>query len=206
MFSSDRWRHKGHPLGQCSISPDGDFAFMYIPKNSSSYWDTWLERLGWTKHFNCTKIGNAKPIIALRDVEDRWLTGISEYFMLYHQEQFENYTNTPGFEKLVEDRVVFDDHTECQTYFFQQIDLRNAVYYKSDNVQGIWYLLEQHGYDIPKVHWRDERINFTEDPVNADRKAWKKYFQEKIDLNNIRNYYEIHDKFTIDKLRQIDEQ
>jgi len=206
MFSQDRWRHKGHPLGQCIVSPTGEHAMVCVPKNSSSYWKTWLvDHMGWALHTTSQRIGEAVHIIPLRDPVDRWLTGVSEYFVQYFDSYRDEFVNTNGFDRLVEDRVVFDDHTECQSYFIAPFSLPDAVFFLHSNTEGVWQYLENHGYRRPKQRWLHNPINFTEDPVNANRKAWKKYFEDSIDLNNISSYYNTYDKFTIKKLSQIND-
>lgn len=195
----DRWVHKGHRLGTCLASPDKKHAFLQIPKNASSYWKTYLRPLGW-------KTSNVKELpedtcyfTMLRDPVERWLSGISEYFERYHNEELHQPKSSIFF-KTIEDLIVVDDHTELQSYFLQPIELQHIQFYKIDNLQGAWKYLENCGYAIPKQSWYLNKINYTDDPVNKDKQDWKIIFKHNIDLNKVKNYYQQHDKIIYERL------
>lgn len=189
----NRWQHKGHPRGQHLLSPCKKYAMVQIPKNSSSYWEVWLQQLGWTLHYNAHTPAQTL-LVQLRDPVERWIAGIAEYCYLYHNDAV---LDMPTAARLFEDRVVFDDHTECQNYFYTCFHKPIHVYFDSSTPDATWSWLEKYtGYLRPIEKYLLDPINYTEDPVNADRKRWKILIQDSIDLNKIKQYYEQYDADT----------
>ena len=196
----NRWQHKGHPRGQHLLSPCEKYAMVQIPKNSSSYWEVWLQQLGWTLHYNAHTPAQTL-LVQLRDPVERWVAGIAEYCYLYHNDA---HFDTPTASRLFEDRVVFDDHTECQNYFYTCFTLPTHVYFDSNNPDTTWSWLEKYtGYLRPIEKYLLDPINYTEDPVNAERKTWKIWAQESIDLNKIKQYYLQYDADTYRNLNAL---
>lgn len=189
----NRWQHKGHPRGQHLLSPCEEYAMVQIPKNSSSYWEVWLKQLGWTLHYN-THTPAQTLFVQLRDPVERWVAGIAEYCYLYHNDhELKNSTAI----RLFEDRVVFDDHTECQCYFYNCFSHQSCVYFNSNTPDAMWSWLEKYTeYQRPVQKYLLDPINYTEDPINVERKDWKNWVQESIDLNKIKQYYEQYDADT----------
>lgn len=197
----DRWQHKGHPRGQCIVSPCERFAMVSISKNSSSYWEVWLEQLDWTIQHHRHIPQAATVLVPLRNPVDRWVAGISEYCFLYHNDfPLRNEVT----KRLFEDRVVFDDHTECQCYFYDCFDVNDHVYFNSNDPQSTWTYLKQH-MSIPTESYLLDPINYTEDPVNAQRKDWKNWILKTIDLNKIKQFYTQHDAKTYAHLADLND-
>jgi hypothetical protein len=124
----NQWQHKGHCYGECMSHPDSDLMYVHVPKNASSWTKTNLQDWGW-EFFNYHRDSlNKHAIIVLRDPVDRWLSGIAEYFTLYHSKLDVTHLSTEFFD-LVFDKITFDDHTECQVNFVHNIDINNATFF-----------------------------------------------------------------------------
>ena len=110
----NEWSHKGHTYGECMSRPGLDLMYVYIPKNASSWTKPNLLDHGW-QFYNYHADTLHKPaLVVLRDPVDRWLSGIAEYFTLYHPNFVFSDRETV---ELIFDRVTFDDHTEQQVKF-----------------------------------------------------------------------------------------
>src|SRR5574343_507008 len=82
------WSNRGHTLGEGMVSPDGQYFYLNIPKNSSSFVKKCLESVDW-QYSNIRDYPDAKVIVALRDPESRWISGIFEYLLMYHINAFD---------------------------------------------------------------------------------------------------------------------
>jgi len=206
------WEHKGHPRGQHLLSPCGQLAIVCIPKCSSSYWRSWLERrskiegeIGWTVKHNEHMEKNVHVICLLRDPVKRWIAGISEYFNTY-------FTNDEDMKceatlKLIQDRVVFDDHTEVQQYFYTPFDHNSITFFRHDDTHSVWEkICRWTDTAMPTESYLHAPINYTKDPVNIVRKQWQDWIIDNVDLHNVKYYYESYDHQTYWLLQQINEQ
>lgn len=121
----DEWQHKGHVYGECMSHPEHDLMYVYIPKNASSWTKPNLLDWGWEFYNYNTDCLNKHALVVLRDPVERWLSGIAEYLTLYHVDM-----QTPFYEteRLIFDRVTFDDHTEKQVKFLEGIDTDNCTF------------------------------------------------------------------------------
>lgn len=114
-----------------------NFCYVPIPKNSSSYIGQLLQINNWNIHnFLDTSLYDKTWIILLRDPVDRWITGISQYFCSYMCGPSYPATDVINdwsdlIEKLVFDKVIFDDHTEKQLYFIESILMHDCVFINS---------------------------------------------------------------------------
>ena len=180
----NKWSHKGHELGQCIASPNNKMALVQIPKNASSYWKTWLGMQGWKPKLYNQLSNETVYFTVLRDPVDRWLSGIAEYFVTYHS----NHKPNKFIADLVQDIIVVDDHTETQSYFLQPF--QSVEFFDIKKLNQVWNFLNIQ----PKEHWYLNPINYTNDPVNSDRKKWKDFFKENIDLNRIEQFYKTYDQ------------
>lgn len=129
------WTPKGHTYGQCLTKDQWPYIYINIPKNSSSWTSALLAH--WClcqrdNYFNNQDLQNKTPVIILRDPASRWLSGIGEYINLYHPGTNLNNINDTMLEWIF-DRVAFDDHTEQQTMFIQNINYNNAIWFYSDD-------------------------------------------------------------------------
>ena len=132
------------------------FFYVPIPKNSSSYITALLRANDWQLYnFLYDNTIDKKCIILLRDPVDRWITGISQYLCSYVLDHdFNSRDLINDWSRLVEtilfDRVIFDDHTEKQCYFFNSIPIDQCVFFDSTNKPevAIKKYLNSHGYDL----------------------------------------------------------
>lgn len=124
------WAHKGGKFGRCHSHPDANFFWVNIPKNASSWTQTFLaHELLWCEHdYYGQDLRSKKSLVCLRDPVDRWVSGITEFFSLYHP-RVDLGQMTDLTQWLLADRIVFDDHTEKQSYFLDGIDLKNSIFF-----------------------------------------------------------------------------
>ena len=115
-----RWAHLGHRLGECWVDEVHNKTYVHIPKNASSFIKGVLIGSGGFWHHSETLINSNENLIMLRDPIDRWCSGIAQY--LYNSNQ----VDMPV--ELVFDKITFDDHTDLQTYFLQNVDLTSATF------------------------------------------------------------------------------
>lgn len=95
--------------------------YVYIPKNASSWTKPNLKDWGWEFYNYHTDHINKPALVVLRDPVERWLSGIAEYFTLYHPHMSSGHITQAVFE-LVFDRITFDDHTEKQIKFLHGLN------------------------------------------------------------------------------------
>lgn len=197
----NQWQHKGHCYGECMTYPDSDLMYVHIPKNASSWTKPNLQDWGW-EFFNYHRDGlNKHAIVVLRDPIDRWLSGIAEYFTLYHRNIDLAHLGFVFFD-VIFDKVAFDDHTERQVNFIDGIDTNNATFFWCDKNYRINFsqFIEErigangyHRYDYQHV---------SED--SPERKKFKAFFKQALDQNSkyqqqLKNYFR-HD---YDLIKQI---
>lgn len=162
------------------------FFYVPIPKNSSSYMTALLRANDWQLYnFLYDNITDKKCIILLRDPVDRWISGISQYLCSYVLDNdFNSRDLINDWSRLVEtilfDRVIFDDHTEQQCYFFNSIPIDQCVFFDSTNQPevNIKKYMNTLGYDLdinielPKNESTNNRDH------NRLRKFFTKWLQE----------------------------
>jgi len=119
------------------LSPDGATFYVNIPKNASSFTNSWLVENGWTT-FNYRDIPQTKTklqsiTVILRDPLLRLVSGFAQYLQsnIMFPPWSENSkaftiddlrTYWPIVERIMADQVCwFDDHTWPQYYFYQSI-------------------------------------------------------------------------------------
>jgi hypothetical protein len=123
-----QWDGKGHVHGSMLVSPDDSHCFINIPKNASSWSKQQLTDLGWRYYSIHGASAQAQFLVTLRDPVARWISGIAEYFFLYHPlVEF-----SPSVLELIFDRVAFDDHTERQVYFLHGLPASVISYFRCD--------------------------------------------------------------------------
>lgn len=115
----NQWEHKNHRYGQCLWHPLSEVMYVNIPKNASSWTFKVLQDAGWDVYnYHDDRMYLKRSLVVLRDPIKRWVSGISEYFAVYHPNiQTEDFTKV--FLDVIFDRVCFDDHTERQCYFIE---------------------------------------------------------------------------------------
>ena len=121
---SGKWAGVGHHLGECWANSDKSLTYINIPKNASSYMKACLmgSKYKWTyyNHF----IAQQQNLIILRDPVDRWCSGMAQSLFNSKMEMSDD---------DIFKHITFDDHTELQTYFLQDIDLTNTVFFLVDD-------------------------------------------------------------------------
>ena len=133
----DRWAHLGHTLGECWVDVDQDITYIHIPKNASSFIKgCLLSSLKFT--YSNKLVKSNRYLVALRDPIDRWVSGIAEY-------EFNSKQTNIDYQQ-----ITFDDHTETQDYFLQDIVLNNCDFVMvNDNLRSnlkLWF--NEFGYTV----------------------------------------------------------
>lgn len=137
----DRWQHLGHSLGECWYDLDKSVSFVHIPKNASSFIKGCLISSDRFSH-SPSLVTADTYLVALRDPIDRWCSGIAQF------------VSNPINQKLTEaeilEKITWDDHTELQTYFLQDIDLDRCVFFLVNrNLRtNLAKWLKQNGYNF----------------------------------------------------------
>lgn len=193
-----RWSMRGHTLGEGMVSPCGKYFYLNIPKNSSSSAKACLTALNWTFE-SVSQYPNAQIIVVLRDPIRRWVSGASEFLMMYHQGIIDNIVEPNDYDflpllgeklgiKLLFDTMTFDDHTERQAVFLNNIDLSRCMWVYSDKnfSQSFSKLLDGIGY--PNDFVGATKANSTENEDNAKKKKLQEFLSMVIDKDEFKNY------------------
>lgn len=133
------WGNRGHTLGEGMVSPDFKHFYLNIPKNSSSGVKSTLLASGW-EYGNIHDYPDAKVFAILRDPINRWISGVVEYLLMYHQNTIDSIIEPNNHEcwpllgdklgfSILFDRITFDDHTERQAVFLQGLDLSRFTWF-----------------------------------------------------------------------------
>lgn len=156
--------YTSHMLGQCYKCPDQPVVYLNTPKCASSFMKTQVLDLGWQQGFldlgpkevpedNLKIIVNSinRIIVVMRDPYDRWLSGIAEYFgeELGDNEGIFELLDNPLALEVIADRVAFDDHTESQLWFLQNVPLEKCVFFRQE--QGLNYKISKYFSDVLNI-------------------------------------------------------
>jgi hypothetical protein len=136
------WSNKGHSFGEGLVSPDQQFFSLKIPKNASSFLVKNLVELDW-EHANIEDWPESNLLVVLRDPIDRWISGMVEYLFLYHEPTISQLSAPFNYEflpllgerlglSLLFERMSFDDHTERQCSFLQNVSLSKITWFRFD--------------------------------------------------------------------------
>lgn len=162
----DKWAHVGHKLGECWTNPTT--TYVHIPKNISSCIKGCLASNKW-QHSDVL-VNNEQFLIVLRDPIDRWCSGIAEFQVNSHQLDLD-------VDKVFA-QITFDDHTEQQVYFLQNIDLNKVTFIMVNNnfntIFNKW--LNERGY--PSV---DDTPRFNQS--SGIKLELKQKYQQLVDSN-----------------------
>jgi hypothetical protein len=191
MSFNNYWKSKGHVFGECMTAANTDLMYIHIPKNASSWTKPNLQDWGWEFYNYHTDDLSAKtPMVVLRDPVDRWVSGIAEYLYLYHKNIDFIFAGRPFFD-LVFDRIAFDDHTEKQVYFLEDIDLSRCVFFKfgpNYREQFSQYLNSQ-GMTNRYSNYEPQHVSEN----SPERKRFKEIFQEQLKnskyINQVQEYF-----------------
>jgi hypothetical protein len=136
----NKWSHLGHDQGECWHDADANITFVHIPKNASSFLKGCIIATGkfvYSKEFVPAK----KYLIVLRDPLERWISGISQFFI----------TNSlPDQMSEIFDIITYDDHTDLQSYFISQVNLDTSdIFYMDKNLRSnMQDWIDRHDYSI----------------------------------------------------------
>jgi hypothetical protein len=114
-----RWAHLGHRLGECWIDEVNNISYIHIPKNASSFVKGVLIGCGGFWHHSEKLVNSDENLVMLRDPIDRWCSGITQY--LYNNKLDLSIDEIFKY-------ITFDDHTESQKYFLQEVDLKKTTF------------------------------------------------------------------------------
>lgn len=136
--------------------------YINIPKNASSSLRETFKDTGW-KHMHLgMNMAIDSTIVVLRDPIERWISGIAQH--ITSNVLGENFGSTHYLEqdntlvqRLIFDQIVFDDHTEQQTWFLEPFNLENAVFFYcnenlSKNLDHYFSKLDTNFYLSSKPH------------------------------------------------------
>lgn len=162
-----------------------NFCYIPIPKNSSSYIGQLLLANNWEIYnFLNISLQDKICIILLRDPVDRWITGISQYFCSYMlglsypaNEVINDWSKLT--EKLVFDQVIFDDHTETQSYFIKTISLEKCLFIKSLDEPEIKIkkYLNENGLDL------NIEVQVDSNKSVGEHRIFVEFFKDMLDRN-----------------------
>ena len=156
--------YTSHMLGQCYKCPDQPVVYLNTPKCASSFMKTQVLDLGWQQGFldlgpkevpeDNLKVDVddiEKIIVVMRDPYDRWLSGIAEYFgeELHDNEGIFELLDNPLALELIANKVAFDDHTESQLWFLQNVPLDKCVFFRQE--QGLNYKISKYFSDVLNI-------------------------------------------------------
>jgi len=196
MIFCQHWEPRGHTFGTCMTKPNANFMYVNIPKNASSWTKPNLIDLGfefYNYHFD--KL-DKHVMVVLRDPVDRWLSGICEYFTLYHRYININEFNNAFYELLL-DQVTFDDHTEKQVYFIEGIDTKRATFFLCDSTYRTAFTEFLFHQGFPVDYSRYDYQHTTENRKDNDdaRSKFKKIFAPILDnpkyVQHIKNHFKL---------------
>lgn len=178
------YKNKGHVFGECMSQPNTDLMYINIPKNASTWTKLILTDYAWEFYNYHTDQLTKHAIVILRDPIDRWLSGIAEYMYLYHPN-----SDPALWQELIFERIAFDDHTESQVLFLQNIDVKNCTFFMCDiNLKkNLLNFLNKHNSTVQT----DQHV--TAD--SAERLRFKNFFKQALELNSkykqqVKQYFE----------------
>lgn len=173
---------------------ENPLVYVHIPKNASTWTKNRLLSLNWEVHnFQFDFILGAPKsfMIALRDPVERWCSGISEYFSLYHPTVTVGDLTQPMLDLLF-DRVVFDDHTEKQSNFIRGLPREQCVFFKVESIYKKRFSNFLSGQGIPN---RFDTLAYEYRTQSGQKRYLYDYLKFVIEKNphyrlKLENYYE----------------
>jgi hypothetical protein len=172
---------------------DCDLMYVNIPKNASSWTKPALQNLGWEFYnYHMDHLYHKHSIVVLRDPVERWLTGVCEYFTLYHRGIGLKDATKPFYDLLI-DQVTLDDHTEKQIYFIDGLNPSKVTFFYCDKnyKYNLSNFITQQGYtnnfnDLKYIHTTEE---------SPERKGFIEFFKPLLDngvyVDKIKQHYKL---------------
>lgn len=195
MHFHEHWQPKGHVFGSCMSHRDSDLMYVNIPKNASSWTKPNLQDLGWiTYNYHHDHMYHKHALIVLRDPVERWLSGICEYFTLYHRDADVTQINQLTIDLII-DQVTFDDHTERQVYFVEGLDPKRCTFFNCDSDYRLYFgqFLKNQGIDNKYHKYNYQHTTENREDGDMTRSNYKKIFQPLLEnskyLERIKSHY-----------------
>jgi hypothetical protein len=185
-----RLMQRGYIPGGGMLSTDKSTFVLSIPKNASTYLTNVLTDNKW-RYSNIAQVSAeitspVKCIVILRDPIDRWVSGFATYCSShilksgYTLERFAQDYNELS-ERLIFDNLQFDDHTEPQVTFVNQLNSqfqKEYVLLGQDHKQLIKTIASIHGH--PLSAWTVDK-NQSNDNLNT--KIILEFIRERLTTN-----------------------
>lgn len=192
------WSNRGHALGEGMISPNQKHFYLNIPKNSSSSTKAVLESLEWN-YASLNDFPNAHIVVILRDPIERWISGAAEYLMMYHQNVIDNIVDPGTYDflpllgdklgmSLLFDRMTFDDHTERQAVFLQDIPFERCTWLMNDQNFSTTFSNYLNSIGYPNTFAMQDKKNSTENSDNNKKRVLKQFLKLVIDRDEYKKY------------------
>jgi hypothetical protein len=161
----DKWAHLGHTLGECWVDHKKDISYVHVPKNASSFIKGCLLASLKFTHSN-VPIRTNRYLVAVRDPIERWVSGMAEY-------EFNSKQLNIDYQQ-----ITFDDHTETQDYFLQDIVIKNTDFIMvNDNLRtNLTRWFDEFGYCVDV----DNMVQYNAS-LNTDKQQLKLKYQAIID-------------------------
>lgn len=188
----NRLDHKGHTFGACMTTLDENLMYVQIPKNASSWTKPNLKDLNWTDfNYHYDNFYKKHAMVVLRDPVDRWLSGICEYFTLYHNDINVDEFNQ-SFYDLIMDQVALDDHTERQYLFIEGLSYKNITFFLCDNNYRIDFsnFLKHQGFDNKYNRYEYQHTTAGSDIRSKFKKIFETLLSESKYLDKVKNFYQ----------------
>lgn len=187
------WTPRGHTFGTCMSRPEINWMYINIPKNASSWTKPNLLDHGFEFYnYHQDNLYHKHAVIVLRDPLERWLSGVCEFFALYHPNLDLNDARRPFYE-LVLDLVTLDDHTEKQIYFIADLNPHKSTFMYCDENYRLYFSqwLRNQGIDN-----RYDNYEYQHTTESSDiRKLFKSYFKQFLNnekyIQHIKNHYRL---------------
>jgi hypothetical protein len=196
MSFYEHWNPKGHMFGTCMTSRDRDLMYVNIPKNASSWTKPNLIDQKWEFYnYHFDHLYHKHALIVLRDPVERWLSGICEYFTLYHRNMDTTQINQ-AFIDLLMDTITFDDHTEKQVYFIEGLDPRKCTFFWCDKDYRLYFsqFLKNQGIPNPYAYFEYQHTTENRQDGDTKRSDFKKIFAPLLNkskyLERVKQHYE----------------
>lgn len=187
----NRYDHKGHIFGECFSHQNTQLMYVNIPKNASSWTKPNLKDWGW-EHFNYhfDNLYHKHAMVVLRDPVDRWLSGVCEYFSLYHSDIDTNEFNKTFYD-LIMDLIVLDDHTEQQHYFVEGLSFNNITFFLCDNNYRLHFsnFLQSQGFDNKYHRYEYQHTTAGSNIRSKFKKIFEPLLSESKYLNKVQDFY-----------------
>ena len=197
MLFHQHWGPRGHVFGTCMSKTNTNLIYVNIPKNASSWTKPNLKDWGWEFYnYHHDHMYHKHAMVVLRDPVERWLSGICEYFTLYHRNidvtQF-----TPAFFELVMDQLTFDDHTEKQVYFIEGLDPNRCTFFNCDKDYRLYFgqFLKNQGLENGYARYDYQHTTENRQDGDTKRSDFKKIFAPLLEnskyLDRIKEHYKL---------------